>query len=131
MLFVAAAVHREANFGNRLLKHISALKGTISQTLEVQAHPVLWVSLVANSSFHYRRVCQAQFLLRPHWSAPASGKMGGGHRLLTSFEAAGWALACELNIFPLPRGRKRPDSLGVRILKPAAIAAVCGASPGG
>lgn len=41
MLFVTAAVQREANFGNRLLKHISALKGAINHTLEVQAHPVL------------------------------------------------------------------------------------------
>lgn len=41
MLFVTAAVHGEANFGNRLLKHISALKGAINQTLEVLAHPVL------------------------------------------------------------------------------------------
>lgn len=55
MLFVTAAVQREANFGNRLLKHISALKGVINQKLEGQAHPVLWVSLAANSSSQLRR----------------------------------------------------------------------------
>lgn len=45
MLFVIAAIQREANFGNRLLKNISTLSGTINQVLQMQIHPVLWAFL--------------------------------------------------------------------------------------
>jgi hypothetical protein len=50
MLFVTAAVQRKANFGNRLLKNTSSLKGAIHQTLKMQTHPVLWASLATNGS---------------------------------------------------------------------------------
>lgn len=45
MLFVIAAIQRKANFGNRLLKNISTLSGTINQGLQMQMRPALWALL--------------------------------------------------------------------------------------
>lgn len=46
MLFVTAARQRKANFGNRLLKNISALNSAINHTGDADS-PVRWASLWA------------------------------------------------------------------------------------
>lgn len=70
VLFVIAAIQREANFGNRLLKNISTLSGMINQALQMQIHPVLLAFLATRGSFPGR----SPALPRPPfpWGCPGS-----------------------------------------------------------